>query len=34
MINSLFAAKTVTGRGNVKVESLPIEKTIEILKKV
>jgi D-aminopeptidase len=33
IVNSLFAAKTVTGRGNVKVESLPIEKTIEILKK-
>ncbi len=33
IINSLFAAKTVNGKGNVKVESLPIEKTIEILKK-
>lgn len=33
IINSLFASKTVTGRGNVKVESLPIEKTIEILKR-
>lgn len=33
IINSLFAAKTVTGKNNVKVESLPIEKTLEILKK-
>jgi len=33
IINSLFAAKTVNGKDNVKVESLPIEKTIEILKK-
>jgi len=33
IINSLFAAKTVTGKGNVKGESLPIERTIEILKK-
>jgi D-aminopeptidase len=33
IINSLFAAKTVTGKDNVKVESLPIEKTLEILKK-
>ncbi|MCX6301338.1 MAG: P1 family peptidase [Bacteroidia bacterium] len=33
IINSLFAAETVTRKGNVKVESLPIEKTLEILKK-
>jgi D-aminopeptidase len=33
IINSLFAAETVTGKDNVKVESLPIEKTLEILKK-
>jgi D-aminopeptidase len=33
IINSLFAAETVTGKGNVRVESLPIEKTLEILKK-
>jgi D-aminopeptidase len=32
IINTLFAAKTLTGRNNVKVESLPIEKTLEILK--
>ncbi len=32
IINSLFAAKTVTGRNNVKVESIPVEKTLEILK--
>lgn len=33
IINSLFAAETVVARGNVKVESLPIEETLEILKK-
>jgi D-aminopeptidase len=33
ILNSLFAAKTVTGRYNLKIESLPLEKTIEILKK-
>jgi D-aminopeptidase len=33
IINSLFAAKSVTGKGNVKVESLPVEQTLEILKK-
>jgi D-aminopeptidase len=33
IINSLFAAKTVTAKGNVKMESLPVEKTIEIMKK-
>ena len=31
--NSLLRATTVTGRGGVRVEALPIEKTIEILKK-
>jgi len=30
--NSLFRAKTITGRGNT-VEALPIEKTVEILRK-
>ncbi len=33
IINSLFAAETVTGKGKVKVESLPVEKTLEILRK-
>ncbi len=33
IINSLFAAQTVTGKGNIRVEALPIEKTLEILKK-
>lgn len=33
IINSLFSAKTVYGKGNVKVESLPIETTLEILKR-
>jgi len=33
IINSLFAAKTVTAKGNVKVEALPVEKTLEIMKK-
>jgi D-aminopeptidase len=33
IINSLFAAKTVKGRYNFKIESLPLEKTIEIMKK-
>ena len=33
IINSLFAAQTVTGKGSIKVESLPIEKTLEIMKK-
>jgi D-aminopeptidase len=33
IINSLFAAETVTGKNNVKVESLPVEETIKILKK-
>ena len=32
IINSLFAAETVTGKGNVRVESLPVEQTLEILK--
>ena len=31
--NSLLRANTVTGRGGVRVEALPIERTIEILKK-
>ena len=33
IINSLFAAQTLTTKDHVKVESLPIEKTLEILKK-
>ena len=33
IINSLFAAETVIWKGYVKVESLPVEKTLEILKK-
>lgn len=33
VINSLFAAETLTGNGNVTIESLPVEKTLEILKK-
>jgi D-aminopeptidase len=33
IINSLFAAETVTGKGNIRIESLPIEKTLDILKK-
>jgi D-aminopeptidase len=33
IINSLFAATTVTGRNGNKVESLPLEKVISILKK-
>ncbi len=33
IINSLFAAETLTGFENTKVEALPIDKTLEILKK-
>lgn len=33
IINSLFTAKTVTGRGGHKIESLPLDKVIPILKK-
>ena len=33
IINSLFAAETVTGRYNFKIEALPVEKVIEIMKK-
>jgi D-aminopeptidase len=33
IINSLFAAETVTGRNGNKAESLPLEKVIPILKK-
>jgi len=33
IINSLFAAETVTAKGNIKVEALPVDKTMEILKK-
>lgn len=33
IINSLFAAETLIGFENTKIEALPIDKTIEILKK-
>jgi len=33
IINSLFAAETVNGNDNVTVESIPIDKTLEILRK-
>jgi D-aminopeptidase len=33
IINSLFAAETVVGKNNIKVESIPVEKTLEILRK-
>jgi D-aminopeptidase len=33
IINSLFAAETSTGKYNFKIEALPVEKTIEIMKK-
>jgi len=33
VINSLFAAETLTGKNNVRIESLPVEKTLEIMKK-
>jgi D-aminopeptidase len=33
IINSLFAAETLTGFENTKIEALPIDKTVEILKK-
>lgn len=33
IINSLFAAETLIGFENTKIETLPIDKTIEILKK-
>jgi len=33
IINSLFAAETMTGKDNLKIEPLPIERTIEIMKK-
>jgi len=32
IINSLFAAETVTCKGNVTVESLPVERTLEIMR--
>ncbi len=31
--NSLFRATTMTGRGGHRIEALPIERTLEILKK-
>jgi D-aminopeptidase len=31
--NSLFRAQTMTGRGNTTVEALPLERTLEILRK-
>lgn len=33
IINSLFAAETITGFENTKIEALPIDKTVNILKK-
>lgn len=33
IINSLFAAETATGKFNFKIEALPIDRTIEIMKK-
>jgi D-aminopeptidase len=33
IINSLFAAKTMAGRDGVEVQSLPIERVVEIMKK-
>jgi D-aminopeptidase len=33
IINSMFAAQSVTGKGNVKVEALPVDKVMEIMKK-
>jgi D-aminopeptidase len=33
IINSLFAAETVVGKNNIKVESIPVEKILEILRK-
>jgi D-aminopeptidase len=32
IINSLFAAETMTGFGNTRVEALPVEKVIEIIR--
>jgi D-aminopeptidase len=32
IVNSLFAAKSVSGKGNVKVEALPVDKVLEIMK--
>ena len=33
IINSLFAAETVTTKGNVRIEALPVEKTLGIMRK-
>ena len=33
ILNSLFAAKTVTGRDGHTVEALPLEKVLKLLKK-
>ncbi len=33
ILNSMFAAKTMTGRGGSKVESLPLDKVMELMKK-
>jgi len=33
IINSLFAAETVVGKGNVRVEALPVRQTLDILRK-
>jgi len=33
IINSLFAAETMTAKGNKKIEALPIQKVMEVMKK-
>jgi D-aminopeptidase len=33
ILNSMFAAKTMSGRGGSKVESLPLDKVMELMKK-
>jgi D-aminopeptidase len=33
IINSLFAAETVTGKYKFTIEALPVERTLEIMKK-
>jgi len=33
ILNSLFAAKTITGRDGHTIESLPIDKVLELMKK-
>jgi len=33
ILNSLFAAETMTGMGGRTIEALPVEKTLEIMEK-